>query len=568
MRYRAHRFARAGRPTLHLLSCLVLTSLMLGCSGLPYRYKSEDPQYLPHYLFVDREGHAKRTDGTGMDKVALKDHLDSYFFKSVDERIKTLRTQCTAAQCPSFQLLIYIHGGMNGYNTAFERMQRLLHHDASDATPRGLLSSKNTSYYPFFLNWNSEPLDSMIDDLFHIRFGERQSLAVTIPTMPFVLIGRLAGSLGGLPVSLAAMGSNIQEGFASAIEQGDGVGCAIGDVMAYAPVFPLYAVTAPLLEGFGTPAWAIMKRRAELAVESRLPTGSKSSEGAVRTFLEETIRHLQSVQLNDTDNDRALIPVEITLVGHSMGTMIVNRLLPVIETVLPSPASNQLRLNHIVYLAAAAPIDEFDQMLVPFLKNQHSHEPPLPEDQKTHFWMFNLNRRDESREVALDGLTFFMPRGTLLAWIDTFFEPSTTVGQMTQGRMENINTFYRCDLSSNGEDEPGCPANEESTPLAISARREKPFSGFIERHMVSTAPFPYKQVHLFETSRKLGHNNAPETHGDFSQSRYLGQALCQVNSKAFQYDICQKTLRDFDPPLREERSIRVCGVVTPFKNAD
>lgn len=516
-----------------------------GCSGLPSRYKSEDEKYLPHYLFVDRDGHAKRTDGSGMHKLALQDHLDKNLLKGLDDRIQVLRSQCQAGRCPPLQLLIYIHGGMNGYNTAFDRMQRLLHHDAPDATPKGLLNSRNTSYYPFFINWNSEPIDSMSDDLFNIRFGERQSLAVTIPTMPFVLLGRFAGSVGSVPVSLAAMGSNIQESFAGAIEQGDGVGCALADAIAYAPVFPLYAVTAPLLEGFGTPAWATMKRRAELAVVSRLPSESKSSEGAVRTMFDAMIRHLKA----KTEDGESIIPVEITLVGHSMGTMILNRLLPLVDT------AQHISVKHIVYMAGAAPIDELHQMVIPFLR---SHR-------ETTLWIFNLNRRDEAREVALGGSIFFMPRGTLLAWIDTFFEPSMTIGQRSQGRMENMNTFYRCDLTANGDEAPGCPPEATSKPLALSSRRAVPFSGFIERQITSTAPFPPGQVRLFETSRELGHNNAPETHGDFSQSRYLGQVLCQVDATALEQSICQKRLRDFDPPLREERNIRACGFLTPFR---
>lgn len=524
---------------------LLLAFNVAGCSGLPSRYKSEDEKYLPHYLFVDRDGHAKRTDGSGMHKLGLQEHLDKHVFKGLDDRVQALRSQCQAGRCPALQLLIYIHGGMNGYNAAFDRMQRLLHYDAPDATPRGLLNAQNTSYYPFFINWNSEPIDSMVDDLFNIRFGERQSLAVTVPTMPFVLLGRLAGSVGGLPVSLAAMGSNIQESFAGAIEQGDGVGCALADAIAYAPVFPLYAVTAPLLEGFGTPAWATMKRRAELAVESRLPSESRSSEGAVRTVFDAMIRHLKA----KSEDGGPIISAEITLVGHSMGTMVLNRLLPLIDT------DQHITVKQIVYMAAAAPIDELDQMVVPFLE---SHR-------ETTLWMFNLNRRDEAREVALGGSIFFMPRGTLLAWIDTFFEPSMTVGQMTQGRMENLNTFYRCDLTENGNEAAGCPPEATSKPLALSARRAVPFSGFIERQITNNAPFPLHQVRLFETSRELGHNNAPETHGDFSQSRYLGQVLCQVDATALEHTICEKRLRDFDPPLREERNVRACGVLTPFR---
>ena len=536
-------------PSKFLYVLLVLLAFhVAGCSGLPSRYKSEDEKYLPHYLFVDRDGHAKRTDGSGMHKLALQEHLDKHFFKDIGDRMQALRSQCKADRCPPLQLLIYIHGGMNGYNAAFDRMQRLLHHDAHDATPKGLLNPHNTSYYPFFINWNSEPIDSMVDDLFNIRFGERQSLAVTVPTMPFVLLGRLAGSVGSVPVSLAAMGSNIQESFAGAIEQGDGVGCALADAMAYAPVFPLYAVTAPLLEGFGTPAWATMKRRAELAVESRLPAESKSSEGAVRTVFNAMIRHLKA----KTEDGGPIIPVEITLVGHSMGTMILNRLLPLIDT------SQHITVKHIVYMAAAAPIDELDQMVVPFLERH----------QEATLWIFNLNRRDEAREIALGGYIFFMPRGTLLAWIDTFFEPSMTIGQMTQGRVENMNTFYRCDLTANGDEAPGCPPEATSKPLALSSRRAVPFSGFIERQITHNAPFPLHQVRLFETSRELGHNNAPETHGDFSQSRYLGQVLCQVDATALEQSICQKRLRDFDPPLREERNIRACGVFTPFRRVN
>src|SRR5690242_8795692 len=296
-------------------TALLLFMIVAGCQNLPAVSESEQAHLLPHYIFIDRDGFALAPNQTPLTTPEFRDHLTKTILSGLGKRAQALK-DCSEERCRTLKLLVFVHGGMNGYDDDFARMRRFLETDSGTRHLPGLFTASSTEYYPIFINWNSEPVDATIDDLFRIRFAERHSLWLTIPTLPFVLIGRTAASIGDMPVSLVHIGFNIKEAFLGALESGDSKACAVADTIAYAPLLPVYAVTAPLLEGFGTPAWKIMKRRAELAVANRLPQNEPGAvEGAARTLMATLAEYVKTLP----------VPVEVTLVGHSMGSILLNR---------------------------------------------------------------------------------------------------------------------------------------------------------------------------------------------------------------------------------------------------
>ncbi|HEX3203591.1 MAG TPA: alpha/beta fold hydrolase [Nitrospiraceae bacterium] len=520
---------RGSRWVFVLLSIVFTAS----CERVPRIPDPEHERLKGHYFFIDRDGYGLNREAQPVTSEQF-DELAQPILDGLRARAAQ-QSKCADGTC-RLKVLLFLHGGMNGYATGVERMRHLVEADPGERHLPALLSPDSSDYYPIFLNWNSAPLDATGDDLLSIRFAERQSWPVVGFTLPFVLIGRTAQTLGNIPVSLVHIGFNIKEGFMGGIQAGDSYGCTIADAIAYAPMIPFYAVTAPLLEGFGVPAWNIMKRRAELAVANRLPGNQHHVlEGAAYTFLRRLLPALQDLP----------VPVELTVVGHSMGSILLNRLLPQLQP------SDHVIVRHIVYLAPAINLEEINHYLLPFVRDHAQADVSI----------FTLNRRDEAREVALNGWIFMFPRGSLLTWVDTFFEPASVMEEETAGRIRNLEEYYACDLKDQPSDVKDCP------PSSRRIREPKPPSrwGFTRRPLHATGDLPLDRVQLFEAVRDLNQNWAPEHHGDFSQPRFLAQALCQVDYGAFKTGVCDEHLEYYSPAYREDHTFRICGMPTPFK---
>ena len=507
---------------------IYLIGTLLGCQSLPPKAQMGQDNLLPHYVVIDRDGFARGPDHEKFSTAALETHLRNTMFRELTLAAERIQNCSPKPSCSTpLKVLVFVHGGMNGYDDDFERMRRLMEQDEGTQLP-GLLSPSRTNYFPIFINWNSEPVNATIDDLFNIRFAHRQPLWLTIPTAPFVMLSRVLKSVANVPVSLLHIGYNVKEAFAGAIEAGDSHVCAIADSLAYGTLLPFYTVTTPLLEGFGTPAWDIMKRRAELTVATRLPEDTEHArEGAARTLVRMLMQH--GFQLP--------VKMEVTLVGHSMGSIILNRLLPLIN------ANANSFVRHIIYLAPAANLEDVNDYVIPYL---HGHD-------ETDFSSFMLNRRDEAREIAKGGWVWFLPRGSLLAWIDTFFETTTTLHEETAGRITNINSFFACDW----QDRQSAGTCADMASLLTEGQPATQF-GYRERVMKATSPFPPGRVHLYEAVRPLDKQSAAQEHGDFTQSRYLGHVLCRVNQGAFEDQLCTTTLSRYSPI--EDTRPRVCGI--------
>lgn len=399
------------------------------------------------------------------------------------------------------RILIFVHGGMNGYRSDFDRMKELL---AIPDDPALAARLRDASYYPVFINWNAALGNSLVDDLFFIRFGRRVHPAVGIVTSPLVLVSRMASSVFNAPVAWMHTIQNYRDGLDDddfgAAEERLTTGERMLDLGNSAVFFVPRALTTPVVEGFGTPAWQVMKRRAQLTTAHRLPRNKCATEGAARTLLK-SIQHRLSAQDPTaheivpvwTTKDKRTIPAEVTMVGHSMGAIVLNRLLA---------AVHPLRVDRVVYLAPAAGIDEFEAFILPYL----AHHPT------TKFSLFTLSRRHEARESHF----YVEPRGSLLAWIDNLFERGWTIGQMTHGRTTNVLAYYEVPPSAGD--------------VADIWRRIDFTKG-----ATLAPPFPLKQIDAY-VARNVP--KAPVQHGDFDEKNVLRDVLCRVDADAFAAGAC------------------------------
>ena len=510
---------------------VILLAVMLlagaGCANFAITDKFASRKFPRHYVLVDRDGYpieVREKSGEDERTIPYERHLEN-IIKGIDDTVKALiDPDRPAVPCPAgsaaesslalsptrgdapLRLLLFAHGGINSYSDGFRRMKALF------SQRRGFLNlydgqnpAPHAAYYPIFINWNSDLLDSIIDEVFLIRDGRRVEWWKAAPSAPFVILGRLVGSAFGVPLSLGRRTTNYLTDDTLSQEdiQRDSLSAAL---------FPLRFLTAPVVEAFGTPAWQIMKRRAQLAVAGRLRPREDTArekpaqEGAARTLVETLLEPVKSCgKVTAWLSKSGLVPVEITLVGHSLGTLLLNRLLAV--------AGGRLPIDRIVQLAPASGIDEVEGHVVPYLR--------LHENAK--FWWFSLSRSDEARESSY----FVLPQGTLLEWIDTLFERPRTTGQSTSGRADNVSGYY---LDGDRTQEAG---------QAVCGDR-----------FVSTkdAPLVRDRV-VFCVSRRQS-DEAPAKHGDFDEPRFLGQILCTVDPRAFTEGFCKWRVNMLQPYTR------------------
>lgn len=108
--------------------------------------------------------------------------------------------------------------------------------------------------------------------------------------------------------------------------------------------------------------------------------------------------------------------LQITLVGHSMGTIIVDQLLRY---------APNMKVKNIVFMAAANSVEDYRNTVIPYLERHP----------KTKMYHLILHPR---AEVSEKGFLDLSPRGSLLVWIDNYFtNPITPLDRMA-GRFSNL----------------------------------------------------------------------------------------------------------------------------------
>ncbi len=435
--------------------------LTLGCA-----VPSNLNDYSRHYIMIHKEGHPlnanKEPVGKRNDDVFEKKYIGA-IIEGIDRHVK--QTWNLKGQSETARILLFVHGGLNPYEVGLNRIEKMV--KIQDGSSGVLLGS---SYYPLFIVWNSSLLSSWWDDLFLIRRGGPNPWWA-IPTSPLVFMARIADGVLTAPVTYPYMAMDTWDSFTRSVpEEDEKEDKRVLAVITYFGLLPVRPFLSPAVKAAGTPAWEIMKRRADLALARTLRRKDNpyARQGAAYTFmqaLKERISGTEERKAQWKTKDGQTGPVAFTLVGHSMGTLILDKILSLFS---------EIHFERIIYLASASSINGVETVVFPYLAKHGD----------TEFWSFSLSRGDEARE----GLGI-LERGSLLVWIDNYFERVRTPGQLRFGRYSNLEEYK-----------------------------------FLEK---------YKTSLQLEVVKFSGEKGDPKIHGDFGKPEFLRMMLRRLDPDAF-----------------------------------
>ena len=352
------------------------------------------------------------------------------------------------------RILLYIHGGRISLGSAVKTAKRL--------SP---IIAQEKDAYPIFLCWDTEEFSSYFRHLAYERNGVsyRGSYAAVPSALvaPLVLGADIGRGLTRLPInttlSLGKLSQNfdlilgphsllfpvrkkyeeqlvplvspkkpreaIKEGFVynSNPREPRKLHLAVGQdaqhyqlklALQFAATLPFQFTTEPVIDSIGTPAWGNMLRRTRSMFHlstnyvSQPNPDTHYNPGAGAMFFE----RLRSLLKNDPKHE-----IKLEIYAHSMGAVVVN------EAYAQFP---DLPAKPIVFMAAACSIRDFANTTGEYIAATG-----------TPFYNLSLHPRAELDDVEAFGLPV---RGSLLVWIDEFFEDPKSFGDRTLGTLENI----------------------------------------------------------------------------------------------------------------------------------
>lgn len=253
-----------------------------------------------------------------------------------------------------------------------------------------------------------------------------------------------------------------------------------GRAVARVLTVPTKLLGTPVIDALGLSAWQDMSRRTLTVVEgtSELLISRNMNDQEIAHYIDKGsgggLDQFMSALSEWCNRQPAQSAYEITLVGHSMGTMILNDVLRARSRYEGGPHA-ALPVKNIVYLAAACSIRDFSQGVIPFME-QAAHR-------DVQFYNLCLHPTADLIDTEASVL---VQQGSLLCWIDAFLgEPATPLDR-TLGRFDNI----------------------VQVPFVIPERL---------RGRVAIKAFCLLQD---QDKWNLGPDPQPQKHGDFSESPY------------------------------------------------
>jgi hypothetical protein len=429
----------------HLLALVLVGAGAAGCAS----FKGQAPR--TNIVMATSQGWASEP-ANGFRKLTAKEYDDS-----LDATFNDMATFCaTRRPC---QVLFFVHGGMNTRTNTLKRAERL-HQRIKDA-----------GVYPVFLNWNSSFPSSWWDHLAKVRKGLwkpgtavlapyffasdqlrsvpeapmawaaeiRHGLTRLGPTNPSVVAySSLVASTGGVDLN-----SILQADAKSLID--DRSGWERHRAKLTLPVtVPFKIVAAPfIVQPWGSGAWDIMQRRTTMlfrtedAFRTTPDDGDTVDSGAAFAHFLDRFQYdflpracgreaapskapngLLSLNTRMTQPPPPGCPdrMQVTMVGHSMGAIIVNQALR---------RAPLLDVANVVHMASAASVDDYRNTVLPYLRAHPTTE------------MYHLILHPMA-EVKERGVLDLSPRGSLLVWIDNYFSNPITPSNRTAGRFYNL----------------------------------------------------------------------------------------------------------------------------------
>lgn len=462
---------------------IVITSvLMSACTTLPEQSSSSleeiDNELKDHVLRINHDGLVvppKNISNELTSHIAESPVSESEFYLQFNRLLN--KAECfawnkennTSATKNCFannkktqvKLLIHVHGGLIFFVDTYKRVSEIapiIEQDGDDW------------HYPIFISWPSSPFGTYGEHLTSIRSGKKVDTLTGALTSPFVLltdlmqIGNIVSSvyrqsqrvITEIAYNTGQEGDTEPEAWRPAKDNYDAVvpnpQCTGTNhsIDGYPKVYwskYLYpkkwsaayfedyvgrhtakSLTYPIRSTIGTiynsaiveSAWRNMKRR------------TKNIFYPPETFIAgDTMDYVEGgrffkLLLKRINGNKQFYDYEITLVAHSMGTMVLNHAFKKYRSSwIESDA-----LKNIVYMAAAASLQNTMDSVFPII-SQINDKP----GQTVTFYNLTLNRLAEISETTAQSL---LPNGSLLINIDDHLETPETPLDRTMGQETNV----------------------------------------------------------------------------------------------------------------------------------
>ena len=466
---RFHRFASLARPVASL-GAAVLAAALAGCAsdavpgyrpvdGLDtalIRTLAADPRLIcgagtpldltgasKHIIVVDPRGDGEKISDnlpdTGNYEKQFKNITSAY-----------VRFRNSAPPGSPNRVLIYVNGGLNPKKTVLKQ--------AREQIP----CMKAAGYFPVFLIWRTGAFETYAEQIGKVRNGRLEEDWQL--TAPLYFVGDIGQGISRSPTTYI----NQMKLFAGAQDSGnseyslknhiwrhdparhpardnnllfedrvDERSADTAGFVLYGLTMPFRALVTPFLDAFGKTAWENMVRRSRITVRrvgefresaGGTPpvnnTGYQNGTAPFSKFFADLQDCYQpaggagppAVCKGDPGTAAAAANMKLTVIGHSMGTIVLNALIPLFD---------RLDFRKIVYMGAAASIRDFNRSVVPLIER----------NPKIRFFNLSLHPLAEAREVDFFGA---VPSGSLLEWIDDMFEGPKTMLDRTLGKWRNV----------------------------------------------------------------------------------------------------------------------------------
>jgi hypothetical protein len=253
---------------------------------------------------------------------------------------------------------------------------------------------------------------------------------------------------------------------------------------------PTKLVISPFLDAFGKSAWDNMLRSIQLLYQVdeefhvASPQNTESAKeanripgGGLSIFFNELVKEI------DNHDKGQPLEWEITWVGHSAGTIIINEAIR--RFGLPKNQEQVLPFNTIVYMAAASTLRDVQTSVYPYLQNHSS----------TKFYHLMLHEKAENGETVWQPFDL-PPRGSLLVWIDDFLSNPLTHKERTAGKYQNFFSDYHSIPQS----------IRDQIHLRVFSQGEKVHSGNPQKHGEFTDRFRFWDSKCWATNFNQSQN--------------------------------------------------------------
>jgi hypothetical protein len=382
-----------------------------------------------------RAGKSRRPAILGKENRQLSDReLDIHLDEMMTNLVKEVSNWPSGRQ-PFQGVTIVIHGGNETPTKTVA--------ESNDLIPLML----SEGYYPIFIHWDSFILGAYLEQTFRIRSGKVRDYAwfTGFLCVPCDVVAGLARVLPSITSQMSlvrcrragyrfsTMRTKKLRSFESPRPN---VEVMPGNMkrkerwfrrLWMAVMLPWQSmVIAPLFNIVVPHAWRNLLRRTECMFRTprefdpnvrtsdySQPVGNKfcPQEGAMARFLR---------ALGETVAVNPDVKIELDVISHSMGGMIVN------EIVRTAP---ELPYRNLVYMAPACSIRHFAESVAPVLADEERTS-------EVNAWVLTLNPKVESLEGGWD--RFYTPIGSVLEWLEGFLTPPNSYLDRFLGKWDNV----------------------------------------------------------------------------------------------------------------------------------